>query len=152
MTGTWKGNRSDCVSTQLILFCPVVKLTWNQVYLACCCTCAPLHIDGLVQDCSISIANALEILQYCTKPSTCCMYITIQNISNVGVDESTNMWVNNILSSGCLRFSPFSYISCNIWGSECFSMAYCKTAVSTLLQHWRYCSLALDHLWTKLTD
>ena len=27
------------------------------------------HIDGSVQDCSISIANALEILQSCTKPS-----------------------------------------------------------------------------------
>ena len=27
------------------------------------------HFDGLVQDCSISIANALEILQSCTKPS-----------------------------------------------------------------------------------
>ena len=27
------------------------------------------HIDALVQDCSISIANALEILQSCTKPS-----------------------------------------------------------------------------------
>ena len=28
-----------------------------------------LYIDGLVQDCSISIAWALEILQFCTKPS-----------------------------------------------------------------------------------
>ena len=28
-----------------------------------------LYIDGLVQDCSISIANAMEILQSCTKPS-----------------------------------------------------------------------------------
>ena len=28
-----------------------------------------LYIDGLVQDCSISIANMLKILQYCTKPS-----------------------------------------------------------------------------------
>ena len=27
------------------------------------------QIDGLVQDCSISIANALEILQYCTMPA-----------------------------------------------------------------------------------
>ena len=27
------------------------------------------HIDGLVQDCSNSIANALELLQSCTKPS-----------------------------------------------------------------------------------
>ena len=28
-----------------------------------------LLIDGLVQDCSNSIANALELLQSCTKPS-----------------------------------------------------------------------------------
>ena len=31
---------------------------------------APLYgIDGLVQDCTNSIANALELLQPCTKPS-----------------------------------------------------------------------------------
>ena len=28
-----------------------------------------IRIDGLVQDCSNSIANALELLQSCTKPS-----------------------------------------------------------------------------------
>ena len=27
-----------------------------------------VNIKGLVQDCSISIANAMEILQPCTKP------------------------------------------------------------------------------------
>ena len=27
------------------------------------------HIDGLAQDCSNSIANALELLQFCAKPS-----------------------------------------------------------------------------------
>ena len=36
-----------------------VRLFWNLWYL---------HIDDLVQDCSISIANTLEILQSCTKP------------------------------------------------------------------------------------
>ena len=30
---------------------------------------SPDHIDGIVQDCSNSIAKALELLQYCTKPS-----------------------------------------------------------------------------------
>ena len=30
-------------------------------------------IDGLVQDCSNSIANALELLQSCTKPSIYCI-------------------------------------------------------------------------------
>ena len=29
------------------------------------------HIDGLVQDCKKSIANALELLQSCTEPSIC---------------------------------------------------------------------------------
>ena len=29
------------------------------------------HIDGLVQDCGIAIAHAIEILQSCTKPSIC---------------------------------------------------------------------------------
>ena len=31
-----------------------------------------LHSDGFMQDCSISIAKALEILQSCTKPSIHC--------------------------------------------------------------------------------
>ena len=34
---------------------------------------AEAKIDDLVQDCSISIANPLEILQSCTKPSKCSM-------------------------------------------------------------------------------
>ena len=32
--------------------------------------CCQQHVDGLIQDCSISIANALEILQSFTNPST----------------------------------------------------------------------------------
>ena len=31
------------------------------------------NIDGLVQDCSNSIANAMELLQSCTKPAICCL-------------------------------------------------------------------------------
>ena len=37
------------------------------------------YIDGLVHDCSISIAKALEILQPCTKPSTYRFIWTIVN-------------------------------------------------------------------------
>ena len=32
-------------------------------------------INGLVQDCSISIADAMEILQSCTKPLLCDLHI-----------------------------------------------------------------------------
>ena len=45
------------------------------------------YIDGLVQDCSNSIANALELLQSCTKPSICCSCeLFIQNISIGGLE------------------------------------------------------------------
>ena len=42
-----------------------------EVYIAKFCWGWLPDIDGLVQDCSISIAIALEILQHCTKPSMC---------------------------------------------------------------------------------
>ena len=32
-----------------------------------------VYVDGLAQDCSNSIANALELLQSCAKPSMCSM-------------------------------------------------------------------------------
>ena len=41
----------------------------------------PVHINGLVQDCSNSIANALELLQSCTKPSICSRVKQLNKIS-----------------------------------------------------------------------
>ena len=38
------------------------------------------HFDGLVQDCSNSIANALELLQSCIKDVFCIYFIIIQRI------------------------------------------------------------------------
>ena len=54
----------------------VIPLTMMVKTMIICCKvrCGAsfevLYIDGLVQDCSNSIANALELLQSCTKPST----------------------------------------------------------------------------------
>ena len=39
------------------------------------------HIDGLVQDCSNSIANTLKLLQSCTKPSIYWNYIKIIKVT-----------------------------------------------------------------------
>ena len=44
------------------------------------------YIDGLMQDCSISIASALEILQSCTKPSPC---IIAADALAIGVSKSS---------------------------------------------------------------
>ena len=40
---------------------------YTHIYVAKFLFCH--YIDGLVQDCSIAIANTLEILQSCTQPS-----------------------------------------------------------------------------------
>ena len=44
------------------------------------------HFDGLVQDCSNSIANALELLQPCTKPSI------YQTLSQLCVSPLPSSW------------------------------------------------------------
>ena len=48
------------------------------------------QIDGIVQDCSISTANSLEILQSCTKPSKYIINLVLINpLWNVSVATST---------------------------------------------------------------
>ena len=42
-----------------------------------------VHVDGLVEDCSISIANALEIMQSCTKPSLYTVYNSNYHVSTL---------------------------------------------------------------------
>ena len=62
------------------LFKTYVSMAIYHIYASCrttldaCCNAVPRykrydHVNGLVQGCSISIANALEMLQSCTEPS-----------------------------------------------------------------------------------
>ena len=75
-----------CTATKL----PVDKHTSLQWY----------HIDHLVQDCSISSALAMEILQSCTKPWTWAFYaITADTRHTRGnnniINKSTLFWHND---------------------------------------------------------
>ena len=45
------------------------KQTEKTLQFPACNFGLPAYIDGSMQDCSNSTANALELLQYCTKPS-----------------------------------------------------------------------------------
>ena len=63
------------------------------------------NVIGLVQDCSISIANALEILQSCTKPS---------------------MWSICLYSAGLL---------CWCWSNHKICMKWFTTLCETVLSH-----------------
>ena len=47
---------------------------WNIICMSKC------YIDGLVQDCSISSALAMEILQFCAKPLISCFVKKRPNI------------------------------------------------------------------------
>ena len=55
-----------CLLWQCICITSITWMLLKQHWM-----CYSHNIDGLVQDCGISIATALEILQYCTKPSIC---------------------------------------------------------------------------------
>ena len=46
-------------------------IIWKRIHAAVSPKKFQTYIAGLVQDCSNSIANALELLQSCTKPSIC---------------------------------------------------------------------------------
>ena len=52
-------TRSICIRLTLgvVLVGPILQMEWQE-------------LGGLVQDCSISLANALEMLQSCTEHST----------------------------------------------------------------------------------
>ena len=67
------------------------------------------HFDGLVQDCSISIANALEILHSCTKPSIWCWVQVISVCVQVG-DTYLTFILLHINSLLCIFY--FSQLLC----------------------------------------
>ena len=82
-------------------------------------------IDGLVQDCSNSIANALELLQSCTKPSKCfnsspshAIYMH-QRTGSALVWRQAITWTNvGLLSIGLLG-TNFSEIQIGILSFSC---------------------------------
>ena len=83
--------------------------------------------DGLVQDCSNSIANALELLQSCTKPSTLSwnflsqgIHGTASNLVNVAVNEHEQKGMTGAVG-GVLRQIPPTVIQPVIIATEATS-------------------------------
>ena len=66
-------------------------------------------IDGLMQDCSNSIANTMELLQCCTKPSIChvrCDVCAVLFVSNTEICSLVTLYVKSRL----LKLSSLSII------------------------------------------
>ena len=66
----------------------------------------PLYIDGLAQDCSNSIANALELLQSCVKPSIC----TTLNLLLNDQCKVTHIWIWDCITISHWPFSTYTLI------------------------------------------
>ena len=92
----WNFDISSVVSLQNLLnkqpSCQRFETQWSSSDVTAMSKCSreiPQHFnfDGLVQDCSMSIALAMEILQSCTKPSILtspCTYKVSDRISKFG--------------------------------------------------------------------
>ena len=63
------------------------------------------HFDGLVQDCSISNALAMEIIQFCTKPLTYKIQILLKKTSYLLV-----IWSNDAIGTAPWEIETFTYI------------------------------------------
>ena len=62
-------------------------------------------IDGLVQDCSNSIANALELLQSCTKPLIC--FLCIPPATDAKQEyESAYVYTTTYTTADCCSYIP----------------------------------------------
>ena len=75
------------------------RLILMTILVGCVFTC--VHIDGLVQDCSNSIANALELLQSCTKPPIyfcLCMYYGGNQLVVDGFNSLTDQIIMFVLT------------------------------------------------------
>ena len=60
----------------------------------------PFHIDGLMQDCSNSIANALELLQSCAKPSIYDLWAHHPNLVKVCIAYACKISIMMMSSNG----------------------------------------------------
>ena len=88
------------------------------------------HVDGLVQDCSISIANTLEILQSCTKSS---MYFWVQQWLSThqrGVSLTFHETLENILLKFVYCRSHTSYENFKL------KLCMCAHALGTRKKFW----------------
>ena len=85
------------------------------------------NIDGLVQDCSNSIANALELLQSCTKPSNYIFMLPQKNTASL-------MWVycqrSGYWLSGWLPCHPKRYMKQSSWWA---SLTLCNISSGSVL-------------------
>ena len=113
------------------------------------------HFNGFVQDCSISTANALEILQSCTKPSIWC-YLVTTNISTSITCLSSYLYLTPPVITKQSAMRPFclqllnQLIDVVVWhAGHNISINYEPTGTQTALPHDRTSSALLRSYYSR---
>ena len=78
-----------------------------------CDTDPDFYIDGLVEDCIISIANALEILQSCTKPSIYHWDNLALCQLNIPCVKQNRTWISSTWNLPLLQWQKFGLMIVN---------------------------------------
>ena len=94
------------------------------------------HTNGLVQGCHISIANTLEILQSCTKPSKIDLHKTLDLISSVLFNGAQILYAYKIKSSSVKQVKRF----------ETLANVQHKTSLVTY-QNWTMKDITSTSIW-----
>ena len=86
----------------------------------------PAHIDGLVQDCSNSIANAMELLQSCTRASTLWNLLITHHFDGLVEERCNSCALAMEFRLSCtnpLIFNPWPFMSKGY--CPCFHLSIC---------------------------
>ena len=129
MGGGWSWGVVKCSSVQAlslfnnfihqpeIWWCDVqwYNLPWSRL--------VDYYIDGLVQDCSNSIANALELLQSCTKP-----LILFSYSMSLSFDRSGSFWTLKWIKNQCVGIYLVNQhpVFCYLFDESLSSVSLCS--------------------------
>ena len=125
-------NTNSTLYRQINFACPVGKKLHNS----------KSYIDGLAHDCSNSTANALDSLQYCSKPSIRCHLKIISKYRK--------------MCSGCLttdrgKWSQFQATRTNVQAAEPTELSLgCSPTCGIQITHGRHLTATLygnDVIW-----
>ena len=104
----------------------------NRVHVTKLIEAEWVHIDGLVQDCSNSIANALELLHSCTKP-----WICHHESCSTSVQRQAIIWIevykNLQMSSGGgfnIKMPSYQYRKSHYGGKKILWPSYLHNGIS----------------------
>ena len=129
---------NTCMSYQWLSATLQSRLPMNWSYH--CLALSHWYIDGLVQDCSNSIANAMEFLQSCTKPSVYCdmNYVHKTRVSlacswlwamHVCIEDQQCSWV--LLFISCCTLHCFFFLKKTISLYHSKTILFCSCVISS---------------------